>query len=164
MVIAIDGPAGVGKSSIAKMVANELGIYYLNSGNFYRGVTWKVICTGTDPENREEVEKVAASAQFDVVDGVFMFDGEEVEDKLHTPQVDLLASKISVNPAVRSIVNDRIHQLTAKVSIIAEGRDMTTVVFPDAQHKFFFDAAPEIRAQRRFDQNPSAMPYEKVLA
>lgn len=164
MIIAIDGPAGVGKSSVAKTVARELGIYYLNSGNFYRGVTLRVLRNHIDPSDNEACERQASEAVFDVRDGRFYLDGEDVEDKLHTPEIDLNASRISVNPAVRAIVNRRIHELTKKISIIAEGRDMTTVVFPDADFKFFFDAKPEVRAQRRFVQNPDAMPYEQVLS
>ncbi len=164
MIVAIDGPAGVGKSSIAKMVGNKLELYYLNSGNFYRGVTYRVLHLGLDPNDRETCIRTAKEALFDVVDGHFYLDGQNVEDELHTPAIDLWASKISVIPEVRAIVNERIHELTRKLDIIAEGRDMTTVVFPDAQFKFFFDAKPEVRAKRRFDQNPSAMEYDRVLA
>ena len=164
MIIAIDGPAGVGKSSIARMIADKLGLYYLNSGNFYRGVTYRVLKQKLDPTDKELCIKAADEADFDVRDGHFYLDGEDVEAELHTPAIDLWASKISVIPEVRSIVNRNIHELTKKLSIIAEGRDMTTVVFPDAEHKFFFDAKPEVRAKRRFDQNPDAMPYDKVLS
>ena len=164
MIVAIDGPAGVGKSSIAKMVGNKLGLYYLNSGNFYRGVTYRVLHLGLDPNDRETCIRTAKEALFDVVDGHFYLDGQNVEDELHTPAIDLWASKISVIPEVRAIVNERIHELTRKLDIIAEGRDMTTVVFPDADFKFFFDAKPEVRAERRFRQHPEAMPYEQVLA
>ncbi|MCQ2397907.1 MAG: (d)CMP kinase [Sphaerochaetaceae bacterium] len=164
MVIAIDGPAGVGKSSLAKIIAGKLGFYYLNSGNFYRAITLKVLRSNIDPNDASEVEKLASKAVFEIINGRFFLDGNDVEDSLHTPEIDLNASKISVNPEVRKIVNERIFELTGKLDIIAEGRDMTTVVFPDADYKFFFDARPEIRAQRRFAQNPDAMPYEKVLA
>lgn len=164
MIVAIDGPAGVGKSSIARMIADKLGLYYLNSGNFYRGVTYRVLKQKLDPTDKELCIKAADEADFDVRDGHFYLDGEDVEAELHTPAIDLWASKISVIPEVRSIVNRNIHELTKKLSIIAEGRDMTTVVFPDAEYKFFFDAKPEVRAKRRFDQNPDAMPYDKVLS
>ena len=164
MIVAIDGPAGVGKSSIARMIADKLGLYYLNSGNFYRGVTYRVLKQKLDPTNKELCIKAADEADFDVRDGHFYLDGEDVEAELHTPAIDLWASKISVIPEVRSIVNRNLHELTPRLSIIAEGRDMTTVVFPDAEHKFFFDAKPEVRAKRRFDQNPDAMPYDKVLS
>ena len=164
MIIAIDGPAGVGKSTIAGAIADRLGIYYLNSGNFYRGVTLKAIRDGIDMKDPKACIETAQNAVFDVVNGRFHLDGEDVQDLLHTPEIDLNSSYISVIPKVREIVNRRIHELTNRMSIIAEGRDMTTVVFPDADYKFFFDARPEIRARRRYDQNPEAMPYERVLA
>lgn len=164
MIVAIDGPAGVGKSTIAKKIAQNFGFYYLNSGNFYRAITLRVLRKNCDPSDNEKVESIASEAHFEIIDGRFFLDGEDVEDKLHTQAIDLNASKISVNPNVRKIVNKRVHELTAKLSIVAEGRDMTTVVFPNAECKFFFDAKPEIRAKRRFDQNPTEMPYEQVLS
>lgn len=163
MIVAIDGPAGVGKSSIAKMVSDELGMYYLNSGNFYRGVTYRILNLGLDPAKADDCVKAAMGAQFDVKDGRFYLDGEDVEDKLHHPSIDIWASKVSVNPQVRSIVNERIHDLTKRMDVVAEGRDMTTVVFPNAEHKFFFDALPEIRARRRYEQNPGVMDYDTIL-
>ena len=163
MIVAIDGPAGVGKSSIAKMVSDELGMYYLNSGNFYRGVTYRILNLGLDPAKPDDCVKAAKEAQFDVKDGRFYLDGEDVEDKLHHPSIDIWSSKVSVNPQVRSIVNERIHDLTKRMDVVAEGRDMTTVVFPNAEHKFFFDALPEIRARRRYEQNPEGMDYDTIL-
>lgn len=163
MIVAIDGPAGVGKSSIAKMVSDELGMYYLNSGNFYRGVTYRILNLGLDPAKPDDCVKAAKEAQFDVKEGRFYLDGEDVEDKLHHPSIDIWSSKVSVNPQVRSIVNERIHDLTKRMDVVAEGRDMTTVVFPNAEHKFFFDALPEIRARRRYEQNPGVMDYDTIL-
>ena len=163
MIVAIDGPAGVGKSSIAKMIADKLGLYYLNSGNFYRGITYRILNLGLDPSNKEDCIKAAEGAKFDVINGRFYLDDENVEDKLHHPSIDLWASKVSSVPEVRTIVNQRILELTKKLSIVAEGRDMTTVVFPNAEYKFFFDALPEIRARRRYEQNPDVMDYETVL-
>lgn len=163
MIVAIDGPAGVGKSSIAKMVSDELGMYYLNSGNFYRGVTYRILNLGLDPAKPDDCVKAAKETQFDVKDGRFYLDGEDVEDKLHHPSIDIWSSKVSVNPQVRSIVNERIHDLTKRMDVVAEGRDMTTVVFPNAEHKFFFDALPEIRARRRYEQNPGVMDYDAIL-
>ncbi|MCF0261375.1 MAG: (d)CMP kinase [Sphaerochaetaceae bacterium] len=164
MIVAIDGPAGVGKSSIAKMLASKLNLYYLNSGNFYRGVTYRILAKKMDPSDPKQCIECAKQAQFDVRNGRFFLDGEDVEDLLHQPSIDLWSSKVSVVPEVRSIVNQAIYAITKKLDIIAEGRDMTTVVFPNAEYKFFFDAKPEVRAQRRFDQNQSDMEYEKVLA
>ena len=145
------------------MVSDELGMYYLNSGNFYRGVTYRILNLGLDPAKPDDCVKAAKEAQFDVKDGRFYLDGEDVEDKLHHPSIDIWSSKVSVNPQVRSIVNERIHDLTKRMDVVAEGRDMTTVVFPNAEHKFFFDALPEIRARRRYEQNPGVMDYDTIL-
>lgn len=164
MIVAIDGPAGVGKSTISKMISEKLGLYYLNSGNFYRGITLNVLKSGCDPQDNASNERIASKTLFEICQGRFFVDGEDVEDKLHTKEIDLNSSKISCNPAIREIVNERIHELTKTTSVVAEGRDMTTVVFPNADFKFFFDAKPEVRAKRRFDQNPNAMPYEQVLS
>lgn len=163
MVIAIDGPAGVGKSSIAKLLAQKLGFYYLNSGNFYRGITYKLLKVNADLSDSQACVEVAKTCCFDVINSRFVLDGEDVEDKLHNPDIDLNSSRVSVNPLIRSIVNERIHELTDRINVIAEGRDMTTVVFPDTKYKFFFDARPEVRAMRRYKQNPQALDFDKVL-
>lgn len=163
MIVAIDGPAGVGKSTIARMVAESAGLYYLNSGNFYRAITLKHLEKNGDFNDREACIKTAEEAVIDIKDGRFMLDGRQVDDELHNSGVDMNASRISSIPEVREIVNKRIGEISKGMDIIAEGRDMTTVVFPNADFKFYFDAAPEVRARRRFDQNPSDMSYEMVL-
>lgn len=163
MIVAIDGPAGVGKSTIARMVADAAGLYYLNSGNFYRAITLKHLDKGGDFNDREACIKTAGEAVIDIKEGHFMLDGRQVDDELHNSGVDMNASRISSIPEVREIVNKRIGEISKGMDIIAEGRDMTTVVFPNADFKFYFDASPEVRARRRFDQNPSDLSYEMVL-
>jgi len=164
MVIAIDGPSGVGKSSIAKYISDKLGIYYLNSGNFYRAITLQLIKNGLDSKSHDDRMKACKMSVFDVIDGQFYLNGENVNDKLHTRAIDMEASYVSVDPDVRSFVNEAIHKLTESMSIICEGRDMTTVVFPNAEYKFYFDAEPEIRAERRFKQKPDGLSKEEILA
>lgn len=163
MVVAIDGPAGVGKSTIAKMVADRCGFYYLNSGSFYRAIAWNYLRQYGEPTDRNLVLESAERLKFSVVDGRLCVDGVDVEDSLHTPAVDLWASKVSVDPRVRTVVNRNLYELSKGMDIVAEGRDITTVVFPDAECKFFFDASPEVRAKRRLDQHPDGPPYEQVL-
>lgn len=163
MVIAIDGPAGVGKSSIADMISKKLGIYYLNSGNFYRGTTLSLLKRGLNPDKAEDRLKAVQEAKFEIINERFYLDGEDVQDKLHTREIDMAASYISSDPKVREVVNLRIHEIGDNLSLICEGRDITTVVFPDADFKFYFDAEPEIRAQRRFNQKPDGMSYEEIL-
>lgn len=164
MIIAIDGPAGVGKSSIARMIADECGFYYLNSGNFYRAITLKHLQEGRAFSDREACIRTAGEARIDIVGGHFLLDGVDVEAKLHTPDIDMNSSVISCIPEVREIVNRRIREISGNMNIIAEGRDITTVVFPNAEFKFYFDAEPEIRARRRFAQNPGGPSFEEVLS
>ncbi len=163
MIVAIDGPAGVGKSSIAREVANRCGFFYLNSGSFYRAVAWKCLSTIGLPAPVSKLVQVAQALEFNVVDGQLLVDGKDIDDKLHTPEVDQWAAKVSVHPEVREVVNKRLHEIADGVDVVSEGRDITTVVFPDAQCKFFFDALPEIRAQRRIEQHPQGQTFEEVL-
>lgn len=163
MVVAIDGPAGVGKSTIARMIAERCGFYYLNSGSFYRAVAWNYLQKFGEPTDREKVLASAQKIKFSIVDDHLCVDGQDVQAFLHTPAVDLWASKVSVDPAVRQVVNDNLYELSKGMDIVAEGRDITTVVFPDAECKFYFDASAEVRARRRLEQHPEGLSYEQVL-
>ena len=162
MVIAIDGPAGVGKSSIAKMIAGKMGIFYLNSGNFYRAVTLKLLRKGISPENQEEVVRIAENTDITVNDGRVFMDGEDVEDLLHCDEVDAVVAPVSAIVGVRLVVNNLLRRLAGKLDLISEGRDITTVVFPDADYKFYFDASADARAARRFEQGVSNLSLEEI--
>lgn len=164
MIIAIDGPAGVGKSTIARMLADTLNLYYVNSGSFYRAITWKHFELGRNPEDVESVIDTAKNLDITVEQGKLVVDGNPVEDKLHSDRIDMWASKHSSIVEIRHIVNDWVRTLAKGMDVIAEGRDITTVVFPNADWKFYFDATPEVRAQRRFEQHPDGPSYEEVLA
>ncbi|MDD2231866.1 MAG: (d)CMP kinase [Sphaerochaetaceae bacterium] len=164
MIVAIDGPVGVGKSTIARMIAKEAHLYYLNSGNFYRAITLKHLERKGDFSDRASCIKTAQETHIDIKDGVFYVDSIPVtEGELHNARIDMNSSRISAIPEVRSIVDKRIVEIASGMDIIAEGRDMTTVVFPDADFKFYLDASPEIRAKRRFDQKLDGLSYEEVL-
>ena len=104
MVIAIDGPAGCGKSTIAKLIAKRLGFYFLNTGSFYRAVTYNHIQKGLDPRDKESVLKTAKETNITVVNGDICIDGKNVENLLHGPDVDLNASYVSSDPRVREII------------------------------------------------------------
>jgi cytidylate kinase len=163
MIVAIDGPAGVGKSSIAKKIAETCGFYYLNSGSFYRAYTYRHLSLGKDPSDDESVLDTARHTDLSVKDGAICMDGVSVEDRLHTPDVDAFVAKVSVYPPLREYVNTQLREISKGLDVIAEGRDVTTVVFPDADLKCYFDARPEIRAKRRFGQHPEGQTYESVL-
>ena len=163
MVVAIDGPAGVGKSSIAKMIAEECDFYYLNSGSFYRAYTYAHQKAGKDPFDNEGVLETAKKTPLTVVDSLICIDGVSVEDKLHTPEVDAVVAQVSANPLLRKHVDEQLRSIAKNLDVVIEGRDITTVVFPDADIKCYFDATPEVRAERRFKQHPGAQSYESVL-
>jgi len=163
MIVAIDGPAGVGKSTIAKLIADELGLYYINSGSFYRAVTFAHLEEGGDPSNQDEVLKTAKKLKLEIIDSKVCIDGVDIEDKLHSPEIDKFVSQVSVDPRLRDLINVILRENAKKMDIIAEGRDITTVVFPDAKYKFYFDASAEVRANRRISQHPDGQSYESVL-
>ena len=164
MVVAIDGPAGVGKSSLAGMVSREFGFFNLNSGSFYRAMVLKVLKDGVNPEQQDAVITAAKNADLDLVDGRLHLDGTDVEDHLRTDSVDRWSSIISTIVPVRHIVNEHLRRIAGTISLVAEGRDMTTVVFPDAEVKIYLDADPAVRAKRRFDQGTSGLSLEEIEA
>ncbi len=163
MVVAIDGPAGSGKSTIARAVASTLGFFFLNTGSFYRAYTLSALDRGIDPLDREKVLENASKVRITVKDGDICIDGVDVEDRLHTPSVDAYCSQVSSDPRIREMVNAEVRSIAKGMDIVTEGRDTTTVIFPDAEFRFYFDASPEVRARRRVKDQPGA-DYEAVLA
>ncbi len=163
MIIAIDGPAGAGKSTIAKKTAERLGIFYLNSGNFYRAVTVAVLNRGFDPRNNEQVLEAARTCKFSIHNGRLILDGEDVEDLLHTDRVDEWVAEHSAIVDVRHIVNDHLRKIGGNVDAVVEGRDISSVVFPDADYKVFLDASAEERAKRRYKQGISTLCFEEIM-
>lgn len=162
MVVAIDGPAGCGKSTVAKIIADRLNITFLNSGSFYRGITLSLLRSGQDISDHEAVVQLARSLDIDYVDSRLVINGEDVEDQLHTDQVDAHTAQVSSIIPLRHIVNEKIRHITKSLSIVCEGRDMTTVVFPDAEHKFYLDASIDVQALRRFNQGVSKLSLEEI--
>jgi len=163
MIVAIDGPAGVGKSSIASRLAEKFGFFNLNSGNFYRAVTLKAQSEGLTPADEEAVVRTAEGCILEIRGFRLYLDGRDVEDLLHSDAVDAMVAEVSAIVPVRHIVNVKLRELSRSLDLVAEGRDMTTVVFPHAEVKVFLDASPEIRARRRLDQGVSELTYEEIL-
>jgi cytidylate kinase len=161
MVIAIDGPAGSGKSTIAKLLAEKLTdidgkeFTYINSGKLYRTITLGCIRAKIDLNDKEKIIEFAKKAVISYQKTEVSLDGENVTELLHTDEIDLYSAPLSAIVPVRHIVNDIIRRLSQGGNIVVEGRDMTTVVFPDAEHRFYLDATPDSRAKRRFDQGVS---------
>jgi len=152
-VIAIDGPAASGKSTVARRVAEATGALYVDSGALYRAVAWRVIETGIDPRDAEGVAAMVPAIRMDfVADGKavgFRIDDLSPGMALRAERVNQAVSPVATNPAVRERVTGWLRDMTALGSLVMEGRDIGTVVFPAAAHKFYLDASPEVRAQRR---------------
>ena len=164
MVVAIDGPAGTGKSTVAKKVSEDLGLVYLNSGSFYRALTLSLLDAGINLDDNAAVMEFARKQKLDYINARLVLNGNDVDDLLHQDRVDANVSKVSSIVDLRHLVNDRMREIVRSLSIICEGRDMTTVVFPDAEHKFYLDANVDVQAKRRFDQGVSGLSLEEIKA
>lgn len=156
MKIAIDGPAGAGKSAAAKAVAKELDFIYVDTGALYRGIGLYVIRKGKNPASIEEVVPLLAEIRIEMrhierEQHIFL-NGEDVSDKIRTESVSAAASAVSAIPAVRDFLFDMQRDIAEKNSVIMDGRDIGTVVLPDAELKIFLTAKPEVRAERRVKQ------------
>ena len=164
MVVAIDGPAGTGKSTVAHKVAQELGLTFLNSGSFYRALTLSALDAGINIDDTDSMMEFAGKQKLDYVNAHLFLNGKDIDDLLHQDKVDANVSKVSSIVPLRHLVNDRMREIVKSLSIICEGRDMTTVVFPKAEFKFYLDASIDVQAQRRFDQGVSGLTLEEVKA
>lgn len=153
VIIAIDGPAGVGKSTVAKLLAARLGYLYLDTGALYRAIAWKVLQSKVQPTEHEHVAKLlpATAIQMQFHNGAMqvLVDGRDVTGALRTPDVTAAASVVSAIPAVREWLLPVQRQIAQRGSVVAEGRDIGTKVFPSAPLKFFLDADATVRAERR---------------
>ena len=163
MIIAIDGPAGTGKSTIANIIADKLNITFLNSGGFYRTLTMALLDAGIDITNEAAVLDFCKKQKIEYTkESHFILNGKDVTAHLHDDRVTANTSQVSSIVEVRHLVNDLMRKITASLSIVCEGRDMTTVVFPNAEYKIYLDASAEVRAKRRFDQGVSDMTLEQI--
>ena len=162
MIVAIDGPAGSGKSTIARRVAESLGFVYVNSGNIYRALTLGSLDHGIGLEARARLLEYARGASIEYRGKRLFLEGRDVEDELHSARVDALVAQLSAIPEIREVVNAHVRTIAGSMDAVVEGRDMTTVVFPDADYKFYLDASAEARARRRFDQGCSSETLESI--
>ena len=164
-VIAIDGPAASGKSSVAAAVAKNMGIPYVNTGNMYRAVTLAAMREGYKNASKSErvqiLEKILGKIDLRYVESDdtmhLRLDGKDVADAIRTPSVAKLVSDVATHPAVRQWLVERQRKFSKLGLIVMEGRDIGTVVFPDAAFKFFLTASPEVRAQRRLAQSDETL-------
>ncbi len=185
MTVAIDGPAGSGKSTIAHIIADELGLTFMNTGSFYRGVTLALLrsrglsasettgdAAGVPDEaardvrgvlsDEEGITRFAAGVPLDYRAGRLFIGDEDVERFLRSDAVESVVAPLSGIVGVRHVVNAKIREIARNSNIVCEGRDMTTVVFPDAEYKFYLDASVSARALRRFSQGTSSLTLAEI--
>ncbi|CAN5830951.1 (d)CMP kinase [soil metagenome] len=163
-VIAIDGPAGSGKSTVGRRLAAQLGLEYLDTGAMYRGVAFAALRRGIDPADAEVVARLARQVELSVVDGVVTVDDTDATIEIRGPEVTRAVSAVAANPAVRSeLVRRQREWATERGGGVLEGRDIGSVVFPDAALKVYLTASPEVRAERR-SQEVSDLDYQTVAA
>ena len=165
--IAIDGPGGAGKSTIAKLIAKKLGIDYIDTGAMYRALGLKMMNLGMDFEDADAIGKLLEETDIDFRDGNIFLDGENVSDLIRTPEVSMAASKVSAYAFVRKHMVSAQQKMGESKSVIMDGRDICTDVFPDAEYKYFVTADAEERAMRRYkeliEKGQEAV-FEQVLA
>ena len=151
IVVAIDGPAGAGKSTIARRVAEKLGFTYINTGAMYRAIALWALRLGTELSDMHRLEQLAKQAKLELSSGGsrVVLNGEDVTEEIRSPEVAEAASKVSAVPAVRRALLGLQRKMAEETSVVMEGRDIGSVVFPNAQVKIFLDADPQERARRR---------------
>ncbi len=168
--IALDGPSGSGKSTVAKAISARLGIVYVDTGALYRSVGYYVRTKGKDPKNAEQVETLLPEIELDVkyengVQCVYL-NGENLGDKIRQPEISMYASAVSAIPAVRAFLLETQKSIARKNNVVMDGRDIGTVILPDADVKIFMTASNEARAMRRYrelNEKGVEVKYEDVL-
>ena len=149
LIIAIDGPSGAGKGTVARAVAARLGYRHIDTGAMYRALAWKARADSIDLADETAVAALGERAQFDLEDGRIAIDGTDVRTAIRTPEIDTAATAVARHPAVRRVLVARQRAFGEGGGVVMEGRDIGTVVFPDADVKIYLDASPEERARRR---------------
>ena len=171
VAVAIDGPSGAGKSTLARSIAGELGYLYVDTGAIYRTIGYHAFAAGVDPHDGAAVEAELPRLEIGMQygeDGLqhMLLNGGDVTEEIRLPQISMYASAVSAHPAVRAFLLEMQRDLARKNNVIMDGRDIGTVVLPDARVKIYLTAAPEARAQRRckeLEQRGTPEPFEKVL-
>ncbi|SEN27413.1 (d)CMP kinase [Lihuaxuella thermophila] len=151
-LVAIDGPAGAGKSTVARQVAERLGLTYVDTGAMYRALAWKALRDGVDMEDEEAVAHLAESITFTLEPNGIRVNGIPLKDEIRTPQVSELASAVATMPKVRKILVNKQQEIAASQSVVMDGRDIGTHVLPNADVKIFLTASIDERARRRYKE------------
>ena len=157
LIIAIDGPAGAGKSTVARTVARRLDYLFINTGAMYRAVAWKALRQGVSLDDTERIGRLAEESLIELAGNVdsmrVLIDGRDITNEIATPQISQAASVVSAIPTVRRALVARQQQMGRAGGVVIEGRDIGTQVFPNAEVKIYLDASSDARAQRRFDED-----------
>ena len=149
LIVAIDGPSGAGKGTVARALADRLGYRHIDTGAMYRALAWKALHDGVDLADEAATAALGERAEFDVEGGRIGIDGHDVKTAIRTPEIDKAAASVARHPAVRRALVARQRSYGEGGGVVMEGRDIGTVVFPDADVKIYLDASPEERARRR---------------
>ena len=152
LVIAVDGPAGAGKSTIAKIIAERLNINYIDTGAMYRAVTYKVLQNNIDTTDEQAIIEVAKASEIDFKDNNIYLDGKILKEEIRTPEVSNNVSNVAQIKEVRYLMVDVQREIGNRSSVILDGRDIGSYVFPNADYKFFLNASPEERGERRYKE------------
>ena len=156
LIVAIDGPAGAGKSTVAKRLAKELGYTYMDTGAMYRAFAWRVMKEGIDLSDEKKLERVLQDTSIELLEqdgrSSVLLNGVDVTDRIRTPELSQLASRVSTSKLLREWMVELQWDMGCHGGVVAEGRDIGTVVFPNAEVKVFLDASSEERARRRFEE------------
>lgn len=162
LIITIDGPSGAGKTTTSRMLAERLGYRYIDTGALYRGVALAALSSNVSSENDVELAKLCSTLKMEFQSGEkgmhLILNGSDVTDRIRTPEISMFASAVSARPVVRNFLLALQRLLGEKKNAVFEGRDMGTVVFPDADVKFFLNASQKIRALRRYNELKSVNP------
>jgi CMP/dCMP kinase len=154
MIIAIDGPAGSGKSTVAKIVADKLNFRYIDTGSMYRSVAWKSLQKDTALKDEDAVADIASKVKIELIPGksgqLVFVDGKNITDQLKVEEISRGAAIVAAQPMIRKIMTIKQRKLGRQGKVVMDGRDIGTVIFPKADKKFFLDADPKERGRRRF--------------
>ncbi len=166
IIVAIDGPSGTGKSTTARLLANKLSLPYIDSGAYYRAVTYFIIETKIKPNESRKIEEITSSCNLTFQDDEVFLNGKNITKEIRSLEVTNKVSSVSKIKQVRHLVNEKLRSFAKENGVVMDGRDIGTIVFPNAQFKFYLDCDMKVRAARRlqdFIDNGQRLPLNKII-
>ena len=152
-IVAIDGPAGSGKGTVAKILADKCNLTYIDTGAMYRAIAYSSLQNNVEISEEDKIVELAKNSKIDFIDGKTYLNGKDISKEIRTMEVTKIVSPISSIVKLREILVDMQREMAGNLDVIMEGRDITTVVFPNATYKFYLDATLDERANRRYKEN-----------